>query len=131
MNAATTATRTVLIVGDKEVIFTPYVIRKGKTYEAIDITIDGKESEAILNAHRGLTYFSLEGVTGRVAYVLEDGGVYTTKAKSARVTPPKAKRAPKVEAPAAEEPKVEEPKIEEPKAKPARVRKPKAATATV
>ncbi len=85
MTATTTARRAVLI-GTKEVTFTPYVIRKvGETRQVV---IDGAIQSVIYNPHRGLTYLMVAGVPGRIAAELVADCSYDSFVKGAKVAAP-------------------------------------------
>jgi hypothetical protein len=111
--------RRAVLVGTKEVTFTPYVIRK--VGEVRQCVIDGEIQSVIYNAHRGLTYLVLNGVTGRIAAELVADCSYETCTKSRKVAPVAAK----VETVAPVAAKVEVVKTVAPVAAPAKVRRPK------
>lgn len=93
--------RRAIVVGTKEVTFTPYVIRK--VGEIRNVKIDGEAQDVIYNERRNLTYLVLDGVTGRIAEELVAGEGYDSVTKSKKVAPPAGKReaAKPVEAPVA------------------------------
>lgn len=84
------APRRAIVVGTKEVTFTPYVIRKVGEVRAVEI--DGEAQAVIYNERRNLTYLTLDGVTGRIAEELIEGGSYASVTKSKKVAPPAGKR---------------------------------------
>jgi len=103
--------RRAIVVGTKEVTFTPYVIRK--VGEVRTVEIDGVAMPVIYNELRNLTYMTLDGVTGRIAEELIEGGSYDSVTKSKKVAPPAGKRevaAAVVEAPV-EAKKARKPKV--------------------
>lgn len=90
MTATTATPRRAIVIGTKEVTFTPYVIRK--VGEVRSVTIDGVVQSVIYNERRNLTYLVLDGVTGRIADELEADGSYGSVEKAKRAAPPAGKR---------------------------------------
>lgn len=82
--AAVVARRAILI-GTKEVTFTPYVIRK--VGEVRKVTIDGVVQNVIYNERRNLTYLVLNEVTGRIADELKEDCTYDSFVKGTKVAP--------------------------------------------
>lgn len=115
------APRTAILIGEKEVIFTPYVIRK--VGEIRQIVLDGEVQEVIYNSRRNLTYLFVNGVGGRIAAELVDDCTYESCTKARKVAPAKEAKvaaepkadvatleavfAPKTEAPKRRRPKTE------------------------
>ncbi len=102
MTVTQIAPRRAIVVGTKEVTFTPYVIRKVGEVRALKI--DGVAQDVIYNERRNLTYLVLDGVTGRIAEELKAGEDYGSVTKAKKVAPPAGKReaaAAVVEAPVA------------------------------
>jgi hypothetical protein len=95
--------RFAILVGTKEVTFTPYVIRK--VGEVREVTIDGVVQNVIYNERRNLTYLVLNEVTGRIADELKAGQEYGSFKKGTKAAPkaapaqaaPKAAPAPLVD----------------------------------
>lgn len=122
----TTTTRKAILIGTKEVTFTPYVIRKVGEVRAVKI--DGVAQDVIYNERRNLTYLVLDidgaATTGRIADELVAGQAYDSFKKGTKAV--KAAPAPKVAAP-----KVEAKPLADPAAKAvaaaAKIRRPKVA----
>ena len=92
--AATPApARRAIVVGTKEVTFTPYVIRK--VGEVRSVTLDGVVQSVIYNERRNLTYLVLDGMTGRIADELVADKSYDSVKKAKKAAPPAGKRLPK------------------------------------
>jgi hypothetical protein len=93
------ATRKAILIGTKEVTFTPYVIRK--VGEVRSVNIDGVAQDVIYNERRNLTYLVLDidgtPTTGRIADELKAGQGYDSFKKGTKAAPkaaPVAKAAP-------------------------------------
>lgn len=117
--AAAPVARRAILIGTKEVLFTPYVIRK--VGEVRQVVIDGAIQSVIYNAHRELTYLVLDGVTGRIAAELVADCEYHSFLKTRKVAPVAAKPV--------EEAKPAEVVAPAPAPAPAKVRRPKAVAA--
>ncbi len=91
--APVVAARRALLIGTKEVTFTPYVIRK--VGEQRQVVIDGEIQWVIYNPHRELTYLHLnidgEMVGGRIAAELVADCSYDSFVKTRKVAPVAAK----------------------------------------
>jgi hypothetical protein len=135
MSATTTpvvAARRAILIGTKEVTFTPYTIRK--VGEQRQVVIDKEVQSIIYNPHRGLTYLHLniDGVQvgGRIAAELVADCSYDSFAKTRKVAPVVAKAPVEAKAPVvAKAPVQAKAPVEAKTPAAAKVRRPKSVTA--